>query len=136
MEKILLLSIMFQKKKDEALFEKKQFKGKSRYQSNYINLNLDREQKRKEGQNFIENQRKCIELFNDMTNKEEKKDGKIFNEKEKEKEKMFKDLLNKLHKENQNDKIINKDNNIKEDEKVNQNNIYNNVCQSVEIKIK
>ena len=127
------------KKIDEVLF-KKSFKGKKRYQNDRINLNqkininLDDEQKRKDGQNFIENQRKCIELFNDMINKEEKKGGKIFNENEK--EKIFKDLLNKMYKENQNDKIINKDSNIYENEKVNEHTFYNSVRQSIEIKLK
>ena len=127
------------KKIDEVLFEKS-FKGKTRYQNNSVNLNqkininLDDEQERKDGQNFIENQRKCIELFNDMIDKEEKKGGKIFNENEK--EKIFKDLLNKMYKENQNDKVINKENNIREDEKVDEHNIYNSVCQSVDIKLK
>ena len=125
---------------DEVLFEKS-FKGETRYKNNSVNLNVNNnlnnnEQKRKDGQNFIENQRKCIELFNDMIDNEEKKGGKIFNENEK--ENIFKNLLNTLYKENQNDKLMNKDNNsINEDEKINeQNSNYNNICQSVEIKLK
>ena len=71
-----------------------------------------------------------------MIDNEEKKGGKIF--KENEKENIFKNLLNTLYKENQNDKLMNKDNNsINEDEKINeQNSNYNNICQSVEIKLK
>ena len=113
---------------DEVLFEKSN-KSQKVFRSN--------EEKRKEGQNFIENQRKCIEMFNEMIEKEEKRSGKNINENEK--ENMFKDLLNKLYKENKNDidnGKINK-NNINEDEKVNENNnTYNNTCQSVEIKLK
>ena len=122
------------------MFEKS-FKGETRYKNNSVNLNVNNnlnndEQKRKDGQNFIESQRKCIELFNDMIDNEEKKGGKIFNENEK--ENIFKNLLNTLYKENQNDKLMNKDNNsINEDEKINeQNSNYNNICQSVEIKLK
>ena len=102
------------KKIDEIALDKSFKEKKSK------NLNKIDEQKRKDGQNFIENQRKCIELFNDMIEKEEKKGGKNFNDKEK--ENMFKDLLNKLYKENQENqnKKINNNDNINEDEKVNE----------------
>jgi len=127
------------KKIEEVLFDKSHKEKKSRYSTYNDNNNSidDNDQKKKDGQNFIESQRKCIELFNDMIDKEEKRGGKVFNEIEK--ENMFKDLLNKLYIENKNDKITNNINNINinEDEKVNeQNNNVNNLYNSAEIKRK
>ena len=51
---------------------------------------------------------------------------------------MFKDLLNKLYKENQKNKLINNFSNLNEDEKISDGNTNynNNVCESVEIKLK
>ena len=73
----------------------------------------------------MENQRKCIEQFNEMIEKEEKRSGKFFNENDK--ENMFKDLLNKLYKENQKNKLINNFSNLNEDEKISDGNTnYNN----------
>ena len=122
------------KKIEEVLLDKSNKEKKSRYScyNNNYKKNLNYDQKRKDGQNFIESQRKCIKLFNDMIDREEKRGGKIFNENEK--ENMFKDLLYKLYKENKNEIIIN-NNNLNEDEKVNEQN-YNNICKSVEIKLK
>lgn len=132
------------KKIDEALFDKfniKNNKAKTRY-NNYNNevKNTDDDnannEKKNDGKNFMENQRKCIEQFNDMIEKEEKRSGKFFNENDK--ENMFKDLLNKLYKENQKNKLINNFSNLNEDEKISDGNTNynNNVCESVEIKLK
>ena len=51
-----------------------------------------------EEKNFMESQRKIIELFNEMIKNEEIKKKKYLNKEEK--ENMFKDLLNKIYKEN------------------------------------
>jgi hypothetical protein len=126
------------KKIDEVLFNRSS-KGSTKYTEKKKNNNLNDEQKRKDGKNFIDNQRKCIELFNDMIEKEEKRGNKIFNEIEK--ERMFKDLLNKLYDEmNNSNKIKNIDNNINEDEdekisEYNDNDNYKKICNSVEIKL-
>jgi len=131
---------------DEFLFDKYNInsnKAKTRY-NNYNNevkntdednININNE-KKNDGKNFMENQRKCIEQFNDMIEKEEKRSGKLFNENDK--ENMFKDLLNKLYKENQKNKLINNFSNLNEDEKIcdGNTNYNNNVCESVEIKLK
>lgn len=120
----------------------------SNFNSNFnsnadININNDindinnDDEKKNDGMNFMENQRKCIQLFNDMIGKEEKTSGIIFDEKEK--ENMFKDLLNKLYKENktQNYQIKNNNINSNEYEKFNEGNSnYNNICDSVEINLK
>ena len=132
------------KKIDEVLFDKYNFnnnKAKIRY-NNYNNevKNTDddnaNKEKKNDGKNFMENQRKCIEQFNEMIEKEEKRSGKFFNENDK--ENMFKDLLNKLYKENQKNKLINNFSNLNEDEKISDGNTNynNNVCESVEIKLK
>ena len=125
------------KKIGEALFDKSLKEKRIRYTSYNENKkeNINNEQKRKDGKNFIESQRQCIELFNHMIENEEKKGGKIFNENEK--ENLFKDLLNKIYKDIQNDKINNSENNMEEDSKINEDNLkYNKICQSVEIKLK
>ena len=102
------------KKIDEVLFDKYNInsnKPKIRY-NNYNNevKNADDDnaikEKKNDGKNFMENQRKCIEQFNEMIEKEEKRSGKFFNENDK--ENMFKDLLNKLYKEKKKNKLINK----------------------------
>ena len=100
------------KKIGEALFDKSLKDKRIRYTSYNENKkeNINNEQKRKDGKNFIESQRQCIELFNHMIENEEKKGGKIFNENEK--ENLFKDLLNKIYKDIQNDKINNNENNV------------------------
>ena len=132
------------KKIDEVLFDKYNInsnKPKIRY-NNYNNevKNTDDDnaikEKKNDGKNFMENQRKCIEQFNEMIEKEEKRSGKFFNENDK--ENMFKDLLNKLYKENQKNKLINNFSNLNEDEKISDGNTNynNNVCESVEIKLK
>ena len=59
-------------------------------------------EKMKRGQNFMENQKKCIQLYDDIIKCEEKKIGKKFDEKEK--ENFFKELLIKMYKENINKK--------------------------------
>ena len=126
------------KKIDEVLFNRS-LKESTKYTQKQKNNNLNDEQKRKDGKNFIDSQRKCIELFNDMIEKEEKRGNKIFNEIEK--ERMFKDLLNKLYDEmNNSNKIRNIDNNINEDEdekisEYNNNDNYKKICNSVEIKL-
>ena len=58
----------------------------------------DHKEKEKKGQTFMENQRKCIELYNEMIKNEEIKTGKKFEENVK--EKLFKELLNKIYQEN------------------------------------
>jgi hypothetical protein len=135
------------KKIDEALCDKYNInnnKAKTRY-NNYNNYNNEvkntdddnaNNEKKNDGKNFMENQRKCIEQFNDMIEKEEKRSGKFFNENDK--ENMFKDLLNKLYEENQRKKLINNFSNLNEDEKIcdGNTNYNNNVCESVEIKLK
>ena len=125
------------KKIGEALFDKSLKEKRIRYTSYNENKkeNIKNEQKRKDGKNFIDSQRQCIELFNHMIENEEKKGGKIFNKNEK--ESMFKDLLNKIYKDIQNDKINNNENNMEEDSKINEDNLkYNKICESVEIKLK
>ena len=122
------------KKIDEALFSQT-VREKSKYIENKKDYNInDEQQKRKNGKNFIESQRKCIGLFNDMIEMEEKRGNKIFNEIEK--ERMFKDLLNKLYEEmnnNNNNKI---NDNEDEDEKINDDNVhYNQICDSVEMNL-
>ena len=135
------------KKIDEALSDKYNInnnKAKTRY-NNYNNYNNEvkntdddnvNNEKKNDGRNFMENQRKCIEQFNDMIEKEEKRSGKFFNENDK--ENIFKDLLNKLYKENQKNKLINNFSNLNEDEKIcdGNTNYNNNICESVEIKLK
>ena len=55
---------------DKVLFNKSAKNKKAKINENRKN-NIN-DQKRKDGQNFIESQRKCIELFNNMIEKEEK----------------------------------------------------------------
>ena len=120
------------KKIDKVLFNKSAKNRKTNINENRKN-NIN-DQKRKDGQQFIESQRKCIELFNNMIENEEKEGKKNFNESEK--EKMFKDLLSKLYNENKLEKIK-KDIIINEDEKIDiPNNNYNKICDSIEIKFK
>lgn len=137
------------KKIDEVLFDKYNInnnnnsnKAKTRY-NNYNNevKNTDDDddknnKKKNDVKNFMESQRKCIEMFNDMIEKEEKNSGKMLNENEK--EIFFKDLLNKLYKENKSNKSINNFSNLNEDEKIcdGNTNYNNNICESVEIKLK
>ena len=68
-------------------------------------------EKMKRGQDFIESQKKCIQLYDDLIKCEEKNIGKKFDEKEK--ENFFKELLNKIYQENINNK--NKDEKINDD---------------------
>ena len=69
----------------------------------YSDFDKNNEEKTKKGQNFMENQRECILLFNEMINNEEKRLGKKYNEQEKEKK--FKELLDKIYHEYKNNEI-------------------------------
>ena len=69
----------------------------------YSDFDKNNEEKTKKGQNFMENQRECISLFNEMINNEEKRLGKKYNEQEKEKK--FKELLDKIYHEYKNNEI-------------------------------
>ena len=80
-------------------------------------------EKMKRGQNFMENQKKCIQLYDDIIKCEEKKIGKKFDEKEK--ENFFKELLIKMYKEN----ISKKD----KEEKTNDDILDENNLNSIEI---
>ena len=87
--------------------------------SDFEKKNITENDKKKEkGQNFMESQKNCIKLFDELIKDEEQKRGKKFDENEK--EKLFKDLLNKIYQENIGNKI--KDENINED-KLNEENM-------------
>ena len=75
-------------------------------------------EKEKKGKDFMENQKYCIKLFDELIKGEEQKRGKKFDENEK--EKLFKELLNKIYKENIGNKI--QSDNSSED-KLNEENI-------------
>ena len=75
----------------------------SSFDNNIMNNKNDIDKKKEiQGKFFMENQRKCIELFNEMIKNEEKKAGKKFEETIK--EKLFKELLNKMYHENEGNK--------------------------------
>lgn len=75
-------------------------------------------EKKKKGKDFMENQKLCIKLYEELIKDEEQKRGKKFDENEK--EKLFKELLNKIYKENIGNKI--QKDNISED-KINEENL-------------
>ena len=78
----------------------------SSFDNNILNNKNDfGKEKEIQGKFFMENQRKCIELFNEMIKNEEKKAGKKFEETIK--EKLFKELLNKMYHENKDNKVEN-----------------------------
>ena len=66
------------------------------YDKNY--KNKEENDKNNKENNFMENQKKCIELFNEIIKNKEIKMKKNLNEEEK--ENILKDLLNKIYKEN------------------------------------
>ena len=60
-------------------------------------ITIDKDKKEK-GQDFMDTQRYCIKLYDELIQNEEKKAGKKFDDKKK--EKLFKELLNKIYQEN------------------------------------